>query len=610
MKVFNLIKTTVSIGLCIAISSPRMCRAQDNTTSRRVSGVEDAATAQLVVNQVDTSAFPRVSIFATVLSNGVPVSGLSSSDFRVREDEVDQEPLTVVPHLIPLSMVLTVDTSGSMKKALATVQEAAKNFVSGLAAEDSISVLSFARQVQTLSGFADNRSTSVAAIASTTARGDTALFDALYSSVEALKNRPGRKAIVLLSDGVDDDGTGKQLSKHTLEEVLSLAQTVNVPIFTIGLGAEIDESVLSKAAAATGALYSKAPTAEDVAKVYDRIGTQLSGQYNIYYTSNLPGDGSVHRIKLNQGSTFGMKEYVSPVVAGGGAAEVKSVTASAPPPVIAPEVVLKKECSPGANKLKGGVKLIAITKPGEAPLDIDEWEIVTAERDGFGEQRKVKSTYEDTPKIELEPGRYIVKVRKSMSKAQKEIEVGAGMDCAEEVVMPAQGMIMLVGVTEPGEAPLDIDEWHIHSATPDGLGEAKQIFQTYEDTPKFTMLPGTYRASVRSAKARAQREFTVEAGKQSRIEVILPKQGTVKLAAVLESKGEPLDVTEWTILGDLNALGERSRVDHSFSDTPKFTLLPGKYLIKVRKDKLNAEKEIVVGAGEMSLVEVILPVPQ
>jgi len=55
-----------------------------------------------------------------------------------------------------------------------------------------------------------NRDASRKAIDSTTARGNTALYDALYASIDAVKGRPGRKAVVLLSDGVDDNGVGKR----------------------------------------------------------------------------------------------------------------------------------------------------------------------------------------------------------------------------------------------------------------------------------------------------------------------------------------------------------------------------------------------------------------
>ena len=70
-----------------------------------------------------------------MLKDGLPVQGLGASDFRVREDEVDQEPITVVPKLTPLSVVLTLDTSGSMKKRLADAQAAAKSFLSTLGAK-------------------------------------------------------------------------------------------------------------------------------------------------------------------------------------------------------------------------------------------------------------------------------------------------------------------------------------------------------------------------------------------------------------------------------------------------------------------------------------------
>jgi Mg-chelatase subunit ChlD len=78
------------------------------------------------------------------------------------------------------------------------------------------------------------------------ARGDTTLYGALYDSIELVKERAGRKAIVLLSDGVDDDGTGRPLSKHTIKEVIGSAREVNVPIYVLGLGTDIDEPKLAQ----------------------------------------------------------------------------------------------------------------------------------------------------------------------------------------------------------------------------------------------------------------------------------------------------------------------------------------------------------------------------
>jgi Mg-chelatase subunit ChlD len=216
--------------------------------SRRVTGEEKAATAEVRINQIETSEFPKVTIFATVLKDDSPVQGLSASDFRVREDEVDQEPITVVPKLTPLSVVLTLDTSGSMKKRLADAQAAAKSFLDTLEAQDKAQVIRFSRDVSTIFPLGNNRAAAGAAIDSTVARGDTALWDALHASLESLRTVAGRKAIVLLSDGVDDDGTGKPLSKKTVADVLALARQVNVPIYAIGLGTELDETNLKKVA--------------------------------------------------------------------------------------------------------------------------------------------------------------------------------------------------------------------------------------------------------------------------------------------------------------------------------------------------------------------------
>ena len=310
--------------------------AQQDPATRRVN-VPGATGAQVQINQIETSQFPRVVIFATVVKGGEPVPGLTDKDFRVREDEVDQEPLSVVPKLTPLSAVMTLDTSGSMKKRLADAQSAAKSFIKTLDPQDKVQVIRFSRDVKTIHPLGGDRAGAEAAIDATVARGDTALWDALYASVESLRTVSGRKAVVLLSDGVDDDGTGKPLSKRTVTDVLAAARQVNAPIYAIGLGTELDEVNLRKVATESGALYLSATDPAELKRLYDSIGKHLAGQYTIYYNSNLPADGTEHRVQLKFSDSTSTKAYQAPMQAALAARAPTAQKPAAPPPAELPD---------------------------------------------------------------------------------------------------------------------------------------------------------------------------------------------------------------------------------------------------------------------------------
>ena len=299
---------------CSLVFAAALAHSQDQkpVSSVQIKGQGNAAGTEIVLNQIALDQFPSVQVFITVLKDGKPQSGLTAADFRVREDEVDQQPLTVESQLPPLSVIIAIDNSGSMRPRLAETRQAAKSFLDLLAPADSVQVVGFAQQVKVLGPMSSNRSAAGKAIELTTARGNTALYDALFTSVDLLKDRPGRKAVVLLSDGVDDNGVGKQLSKHSLQDVLQFAKHVNVPIYAIGIGTEIDEALLSGFAQSTGGRYFLTPNPSELKNLYDQIGLQLAGQYLISYTSNLPADGTTREVQVRYQDSMSAKSYQAP----------------------------------------------------------------------------------------------------------------------------------------------------------------------------------------------------------------------------------------------------------------------------------------------------------
>lgn len=324
-RLFNKI-IHLAAAVCALTAGPVV--AQDVPEPPRVETLQGASGAELTLNEINTENYPNVAIFATILKDGKPVTGLSAEDFKVSEDEVEQSPLAVEAQLPPLSVVVTVDVSGSMSKRMDAMKTAASDFVGQLGENDATQLVSFQREIATLTPMTTDKEGVVQAIGGLVARGDTALYDGLLTSLDLVAERKGRKAVVLLSDGVDDDGTGKPLSKSTMQQALEHAAEINVPVFVIGLGTELDESVLKQIAGETGGRYLPAPEASQLAEVYDSIRSQLSGQYAIRYTSSLPADGSARRVDLRATGLLAAKSYTAPVgpgaeparqqVAGGG----------------------------------------------------------------------------------------------------------------------------------------------------------------------------------------------------------------------------------------------------------------------------------------------------
>ncbi|MFQ5944220.1 MAG: Ig-like domain-containing protein, partial [Anaerolineales bacterium] len=99
----------------------------------------------------------------------------------------------------------------------------------------------------------------------------------------------GRRAVVLLTDGIDELATGGPCSTKTLEDVIALAAdpAVLVPIYTIGIGNRVDSPSLSRLSDNTGGRTSFAITAASVGDIFNELGLQFRGGYALHYRTDV-----------------------------------------------------------------------------------------------------------------------------------------------------------------------------------------------------------------------------------------------------------------------------------------------------------------------------------
>ena len=136
--------------------------------------------------------------------NGRPITSLTRNDFVVYEDGVKQSIQHFQPVDAPFSLVLMLDMSGSTVTFRQQLKLASQRFLDALAPEDRVAVIQFNAKVKSLTGFTTDRLKTGYAIEIAEGAGETYFYDALkYALKELEKEGPRRKAIVVLTDGLD-----------------------------------------------------------------------------------------------------------------------------------------------------------------------------------------------------------------------------------------------------------------------------------------------------------------------------------------------------------------------------------------------------------------------
>ncbi len=247
--------------------------------------------SQVRITQVDSSRFPEVTVYVSVTdSSGNPLP-VNPNQIHIKENgqEVQSEQVSASGAIGPLTTLLVVDVSGSMYDAgkLTAAKAAAEAYVNQMRPGDQAGLVTFNDTVTYRQPITSDRNALIQAIDGLTARGDTAMYDALAQAAKILEPVSGRKAIIVLTDGLDN------LSKATPDEVIQSIDAGGLSISTIGLGdpaklginSGLDEAVLQSLASRAGGVYGYANDPNALKGLYEKYGRALQSEYSFTYTS-------------------------------------------------------------------------------------------------------------------------------------------------------------------------------------------------------------------------------------------------------------------------------------------------------------------------------------
>ena len=249
-----------------------------------------------------------VSVTAVVYDKaGHFIRGLGIDDIEVYEDGVRQE----VSYFreahggeekIPLSIVLVLDSSGSMSHNLHFLQEAAINFIYKLEDIDEALVIQFNNSIKDSREFTADIDRLERLVDGMQAWGGTSLFDSIHHSLNRIRDRPGRKALVVFSDGSD---TTSMMGER---DVIDYARAVEASVYSVGIKAGpgfvggSPRGFLKKIAKETGGQAFFPGKVRELIQIFAAISDELHNHYALAYTPARSPDGTFRKIevKLNR----------------------------------------------------------------------------------------------------------------------------------------------------------------------------------------------------------------------------------------------------------------------------------------------------------------------
>jgi Ca-activated chloride channel homolog len=213
------------------------------------------------------------------------VRGLTQDDFQILEDGSPQEVAFFTSEGTPVTTLVLLDSSSSVRTNLNNVQSAANRFIQRLPRGDAARIGFFHDRVVFGPAFTDDMKQHVAMINQMRPQRSTHLYDALIASLRELATVRNRKALVVFTDG-DDEG-----SEATMADALEAARRSRVSVYTVGLvgwtatdGMRLNEGLLTDVAEYTGGRAFFPANEKDMRAAFDAIAEELHQQYRMVYS--------------------------------------------------------------------------------------------------------------------------------------------------------------------------------------------------------------------------------------------------------------------------------------------------------------------------------------
>lgn len=297
MKSYGFISIHVKrfiIVLILSTFSPSVL-AQNSSSPSPISGESEVIRVETRLVTLPVSVRDRA---------GKYLGDLRREDFQIFEEGVEQRIAHFEPLEQPISIILLMDYSVSIRSNLQDIRSIGVAFLDQLRSEDGVRAVAFGNDVQVLFGDKGNRQLLREAILKTPLMGNTALYDAvLFTLRHLIQPGAGRKAIILFTDGVDTYS-----HKGAAEKSLRLADGQGAPIYVVKYGDWPDREsargregslYLRKLAEKSGGTFYFAGSRESMGRVLDKVAEELRAQYAMgYYPAEGAKAGERRKIKV------------------------------------------------------------------------------------------------------------------------------------------------------------------------------------------------------------------------------------------------------------------------------------------------------------------------